>query len=1029
MTPPDAPTLLLDVQDLLKYLDDHGGVSGIQRVQLGIVASVIGGQAGPLGARCRMVFGRLEDSTLHGPRPEDMAAIIDHCTSAHDHAVARELVARARARAAPVEPRAGDALLVLGAFWFFAGAPGFLAALKARGLRLGVLIYDMFPATHPEFATEDTARYFNQALNEGLLFWDFALAISEFSAAEFSRIAAARGFPAIPVAAVPLAHSFGMGAPATPGWLDTFPQSMQDIRGRDFVLCVCTVEVRKNHLLLFHAWRRMIEAGDDPPVLVFAGRIGWGVRDLMAQLDATRCLDGRIMLARGLSDLELAAMYRECLFTVFPSHGEGWGLAVGESLAFGKACIAAGVTALPEVGGDLVTYADPGSVPEWVERLRAWLSDRDALRAAEARIARQFTPRSWAEVARRAVEAALAPAAAPRDVAVPDAPLAPRLGQRIVIGASMAVQGGLREAREAVAQALCFSRGWYPVETACTWMREPQAELLLRSQSPPGSIIAATLRLRASPWDGENPLTLCMDGGPEVTHAPPPGSVGEVTCCGRVREDGGLRITLRVARRGREHPDDPRRLSYGIEALSLEARDALPPPSPPPMPPVLVVPRRPEPPPEPLPAGLSGLLRRVWAPLRHAALRADARRAQGRWQDAARAYRDYLRKRPRDEAMRLKLAECLARGGDIAGAQAALDALSGPAAMASAEAARLAETRAAGAPVLFVDLSALLGPPEWCGSWAARRWAQGLARALLARPGCFALVTAAHAPFPCLMADWMPGVLLDAPWTSRAARLHAVLDSLPRMLPRAGETAILLAPPMQAEPWRHASHGGAVLRLALAEPAMLRAPHHVAPAVAAALRAAADVLTPLTDLPWPAPDDGMAPTPPPVPPGAIICDESTPWLQEALALLAEAGVALPPLLTLPDEGSRLEPWLRHAGLAVSTAPAGTWPALRLAALAAGIPCLAAPDRRLGAATPAIAPHDARTTAMTLRHLLEQPAARLAMTMAQRVDAAALPLGDWPALAAAAIAGTHAAALPDPPGLAAQWVLNAGAGLP
>lgn len=1028
MTPPDAPMLLLDVQDLLKYLHDHGSVSGIQRVQLGIVASVMQGRAGPLGGRCRMVFGRLEDGTLHSPLPEDMAAIVEHCASTHDHAAARELVARARARATPCEPRAGDALLVLGAFWFFAGAPGFLAGLKRQGLRLGVLIYDMFPATHPEFATEDTVRYFNQALNEGLLFWDFALAISEFSAAEFRRVAAARGFPEIPVTAVPLAHSFGMGPADTPAWLETFPQSMQDIRGRDFVLVVCTVEVRKNHLLLFHAWQRMIEAGDDPPALVFAGRIGWGVRDLMAQLDATRCLDGRIMLARDLSDIELAAMYRECLFTVFPSHGEGWGLAVGESLSFGKACIASGVTAVPEVGGELVSYADPGCVPEWVGRLRAWLADRDALRAAEARIAQQFIPRRWPEVARCAVEGAIALAATPRVVPVPDAPLAPRLGQMLAIGASLAVHGGLREAREAIAQAHSFAAGWYPVETGCTWMREAHAELLLRCAAKPGSIIGATLRLRASPWDAENPLTLLMDGGPEVTHAPPPGSVTEVTCHGRVRGDGTLRITLRLARRGREHPDDPRRLAYGVETLRLEAVDAMPPRARPVMRPGLVVPPRPEPHAGHAPGGLAGLVQRFWRPLRHIGLQADALRAQGQWRKAAGCYQRFLRQRMQDDTMRLRLAECLARAGDVPGAQAALEAMRGSGGVAMGEAARLAAMRADGAPVLFVDLSALLGPAEWCGSWAARRWALGLARSLLARPDCFALVTAAHAPFPGLLADWMPAVLLEVPWASRAGRLHAVLDSLPRMLPRARETVILLAPPMEADPWRLAAHGGAVLRLALAEPAMLRAPHLVAPRAADALRAAADVLSPLTGLPVPEADAGMQGGAPPLP-GAVICDEATPWLDEALALLERAGVALPPVVTMPAEDVRLAPMLRHARLAISTAPAGTWPAMRLAALAAGIPCLAARGGVLGDASPAIAPHDAQATAAALRLLLEQPAAAMALAMAQRIDAAPLRMTDWTALAEAVIGGTAPMAMPRDPGVTGHWALNAGAGAP
>jgi glycosyltransferase involved in cell wall biosynthesis len=143
----------------------------------------------------------------------------------------------------------------------------------------------------------------------------------------------------------------------------------------------------------------MIEEGDNPPPLVLVGRPGWRVDDLIGQLDATRHLNGRILIVHGLSDAALEAVYRGCLFTVMPSFAEGWGLAVGESLSFGRPCIAANTTALPEVGGDLVTYADPLDVPAWIAAIRLWLRDRTALAAMQARIGREFTPRQWPDVA------------------------------------------------------------------------------------------------------------------------------------------------------------------------------------------------------------------------------------------------------------------------------------------------------------------------------------------------------------------------------------------------------------------------------------------------------------------------------------------------------------------------------------------------------------------------------------------------------------------------------------------------------
>ena len=80
--------------------------------------------------------------------------------------------------------------------------------------------------------------------------------------------------------------------------------------------------------------------GKNVPRLVFVGRPGWRVRDLMDQLKLTTNLNNRILLLHDLSDSELVALYKAAMFTVFPSFEEGWGLPVGESLVFGRPCVA-----------------------------------------------------------------------------------------------------------------------------------------------------------------------------------------------------------------------------------------------------------------------------------------------------------------------------------------------------------------------------------------------------------------------------------------------------------------------------------------------------------------------------------------------------------------------------------------------------------------------------------------------------------------------------------------------------------------
>ena len=67
------------------------------------------------------------------------------------------------------------------------------------------------------------------------------------------------------------------------------------------------------------------------------------------------------MFLEGTSDPDLAALYRRCLFTVYPSLYEGWGLPVTESLCYGKTPLLSRVASLPEAGGEFADYFEIGS--------------------------------------------------------------------------------------------------------------------------------------------------------------------------------------------------------------------------------------------------------------------------------------------------------------------------------------------------------------------------------------------------------------------------------------------------------------------------------------------------------------------------------------------------------------------------------------------------------------------------------------------------------------------------------------------
>lgn len=311
----------------------------------------------------------------------------------------RPAPAPAPSMAAPVQ--GGDAYLVLGAPWSVSGFPDHLRALKERyRVSVTLLLYDLIPVRNPGWVTRYAGMLFDAWLRPTLGLCDGLMAISRHTALDVEAYAREQGIP-LPgrVAVVPV----GTGLP---GETEGGGQPLGLPQPGRYVLFVSTVERRKNHVLLFRVWQRLMEdvrtgrrEAASVPDLVFAGRIGWMVADLLTQLENTAWLNGRIRMVRDPSDAELRALYAGCLFTVLPSLFEGWGLPLTESLAAGKPCLAAGTTALPEAGGALCRYFDPADTGSAYRAVTALLDTPGSIGAWEAEVRRSFRPTPWAETA------------------------------------------------------------------------------------------------------------------------------------------------------------------------------------------------------------------------------------------------------------------------------------------------------------------------------------------------------------------------------------------------------------------------------------------------------------------------------------------------------------------------------------------------------------------------------------------------------------------------------------------------------
>lgn len=282
-----------------------------------------------------------------------------------------------------------DVYLSMGMDWDYND----LAALDRRRLRDGFRVvlfcHDIIPIRFPHLMPEAMVGPLSDHLRAIARVADQVVAVSETSRRDFLEFCYEDGDSRRPPVAVPPGTDLSIRE-------DAVVPPTADLAGRPFILCVGTIEARKNHEVLYHVWERLAaKHGDRTPTLVIVGWMGWGVADLMYRLRANPALRGHVRILNDVGDGGLIWLYRHCLFTVYPSIYEGWGLPVVESLALGKPCIGSTAPAVVEASQGMTVAVDPHDVPEWVAAVeRLWLDERSRDELAE-RLRNDYRAHSW----------------------------------------------------------------------------------------------------------------------------------------------------------------------------------------------------------------------------------------------------------------------------------------------------------------------------------------------------------------------------------------------------------------------------------------------------------------------------------------------------------------------------------------------------------------------------------------------------------------------------------------------------------
>lgn len=400
-------TMVFDISDLISFWRSARLPTGIQRVQIEAIDAALAEDDGtPIRLCC---FTDYRDDWLEVP-VSAFRELADLATAGgdlegEDWREALSALDLHLSLKPSFEFPFGAMLINLGTSWWLQNYFLYVRQAKTeRGIRYIPFVHDMIPIMTPEHCTHELTQDFISWALGVFEYADHYLVNSESTKKDLQEVAQILGHEVkdSDVAVIRLDSDF-----RKPGLEQLPEQALEDwdLAPNGFVLFVSTIESRKGHLDAFEAWSALIErhGADAVPQLVCVGNRGWLNDRVYERLTMDSALAQKVTLLSRLSDAELALLYRSCCFTIYPSLYEGWGLPVTESLCYGKVPLISRAASLPEAGGPFAVYVDPASPEQLAEAAERLMLD-DAYRAAlEDRIASDFAPRRWSDLARQIV--------------------------------------------------------------------------------------------------------------------------------------------------------------------------------------------------------------------------------------------------------------------------------------------------------------------------------------------------------------------------------------------------------------------------------------------------------------------------------------------------------------------------------------------------------------------------------------------------------------------------------------------------
>jgi glycosyltransferase involved in cell wall biosynthesis len=249
----------------------------------------------------------------------------------------------------------------------------FYQAMRRQGVVVKFMVYDLLPINMPETFIPGAAEYFSQWLNV-ITQTDGAVCISKTMSDELAKWvqqnSEARQRPFL-ITWSHLGVDIDQSLP-TKSFLQNEQLSLDNLKSKATFLMVGTLEPKKGHAQVIHAFEKLWQDGADLKLIII-GKKGWLVDVLEDRLRKHKELGRRLFWLEGESYESLKKIYATSTCLIAASYGEGFGLPLIEAAKHKLPIICRDIPVFREVASEHAFYFDASDAIGLSASIKQWL--------------------------------------------------------------------------------------------------------------------------------------------------------------------------------------------------------------------------------------------------------------------------------------------------------------------------------------------------------------------------------------------------------------------------------------------------------------------------------------------------------------------------------------------------------------------------------------------------------------------------------------------------------------------------------